>query len=479
MSSKRRTHNHGLVTIPSRVRLAGTSVGNPPPGGVENLSTSHDPIRDQNMNRPGRIRVRSTTRRHVTPVSSGYAAVVLGVLGYPPHELASRAPAAELQGRARAWLARHDPYTVRDPASAPPITWVPHPDAIRTYGGNPPAFRRTFAAFTTTSRDPASEDWISWEPDHVPVLIHQALLYRSAEEYLAGTVPFIRDGLECGDQIWVVSTVRNADLLRVELGADARRVVFGDCRRGFRHPVRALAALHRAVQVANGGGQRLRMIGEPLRAARTGQEKREWVRYESLVNAALVTANAALMCTYDTRVVDPELVAQVARTHPKLIIEGGARRCPSYVDPAVFNAELDTSPLPEPPPLAQELAFDRLDQLATVRRFMTAYAMSTGATKQSVTQFVQAIDEVATNAIEHGGGSGVARVWTGSRTTLCEIKDTGAGLRDPLVGYLPPPPGRADLRGLWMARQFCDLVEVRTDPAGTAVRLHLTLPRRP
>ncbi|MGH3695290.1 MAG: anti-sigma factor RsbA family regulatory protein [Pseudonocardiaceae bacterium] len=423
--------------------------------------------------------MRSTTRRHITPVSSNCAAVVLGVLGYPPHELASRAPAAELHRRARAWLARHDPHTIPDPASAPPITWVPHPDAIRTYAGNPPAFRRSFAAFTTTSRDPASEDWVSWEPEHGPVLTHQALPYGSAEEFLAGTVPFIREGLQCGDQIWIMSTVRDAGVLRVALGADARRVVFGDCRRWFRHPVRALAALHRAVRLVDGGGQRLRMIGEPLWAARPGLEGTAWIRYESLVNVALAAANTALLCTYDTRVVAPELVTQVARTHPNSIIHGNPRRCPGYVDPAVFNAELDTSPLPEPPHSAQQLTFDRLSQLATVRRFMTTYATSAGAIAQSVAQFVQAVDEVAINAIEHGGGSGLARVWTAPHTILCEIRDTGAGLRDPLAGYLPPPPGRADLRGLWMARQFCDLVEVRTDPAGTNVRLHLALPRQP
>jgi hypothetical protein len=31
-------------------------------------------------------------------------------------------------------------------------------------------------------------------------------------------------------------------------------------------------------------------------------------------------------------------------------------------------------------------------------------------------------------------------------------------------------------RGLWLARQLCDLVELRSDPVGTTVRLYLTLP---
>jgi hypothetical protein len=29
--------------------------------------------------------------------------------------------------------------------------------------------------------------------------------------------------------------------------------------------------------------------------------------------------------------------------------------------------------------------------------------------------------------------------------------------------------------GLWMVNQLCELVEVRTDPRGTTVRLHMTV----
>ncbi len=306
-------------------------------------------------------------------------------------------------------------------------------------------------------------------------LAHQGLLYGSEDEFLAGTAPFIRDGLECGDAIWIVTTVRNAGWLRVTLGADARRVVFDDCSQWYRHPVRTLAALHRTVRAVDAGGQRLRLIGEPLWTARTGQDRRERARLESLVNVALASANASFMCTYDTRVVASEVVAQVARTHPELVVDGDARPSPSYTDPATFNAECDRLPLPDPPPSALRLAFDRLGQLATLRTFMTSYATWAGATAQSVERFVQAVDEVATNAIEHGGGSGVLQIWIGPQTMTCEVRDNGTGLSDPLAGHLPPPYDRANQRGLWLARQFSDLVEVRSDRGGTTVRLHLAL----
>jgi anti-sigma regulatory factor (Ser/Thr protein kinase) len=117
-----------------------------------------------------------------------------------------------------------------------------------------------------------------------------------------------------------------------------------------------------------------------------------------------------------------------------------------------------------------------VDQLVTVRDFVTSHATGAAAAVLDVTQFVQAVYSVATHAIEHGGGSGVVRVWAGPQTILCEVSDTGAGLRDPLAGRLPSGRSTARGRRLWLARQCCDLVEVRSDPAGTTVRLHLTLP---
>jgi anti-sigma regulatory factor (Ser/Thr protein kinase) len=305
-------------------------------------------------------------------------------------------------------------------------------------------------------------------------LVHQGLLYASRDEFLAGTLPVIQQGLKQGDPVWVMSTVRNAGWLREALGADARQVVFGDCSQWYRHPVRALATLNRAVREGS-GRQCLRMIGEPWWTARTGPEGTERVRHESLLNVALASANACVLCTCDTRVVDDEVVTQVARTHPELVVDGGTRSNPEYIDPAVFTAECDAAPLPEPPSSALCLAFDQLGQLATLRAFMTSYATWAGAAAQVVGQFVQAVDEVATNAIEHGGGSGVIRIWTGSQAMSCEISDSGSGLSDPLAGHLPLPVGRAGGCGLWLARQFCDLVEVRSGSSGTTVRLHLNL----
>ncbi|OXM61064.1 MEDS domain-containing protein, partial [Amycolatopsis vastitatis] len=50
--------------------------------------------------------------------------------------------------------------------------------------------------------------------------VHPALFYRGADEYLAGTVPFIRSGLAAGEPVAVAVPGPNLALLRAELGAD-------------------------------------------------------------------------------------------------------------------------------------------------------------------------------------------------------------------------------------------------------------------
>jgi anti-sigma regulatory factor (Ser/Thr protein kinase) len=214
------------------------------------------------------------------------------------------------------------------------------------------------------------------------------------------------------------------------------------------------------------------MIAEPWWTARTAPEAKEWIRYESLVNTALAGANVTLICAYDTTAVGRDVLSQVTRTHPELVQSGQLRPSPGYADPAVFNSECNSSPLPELPAPTLWLTFSRTEQLATLRDFVTAHATQIGADSRFVAPYVQAVDEVTTNAIEHGGGSGVLQVWTRPQRILCEVSDTGAGLRDPLAGQLPP--GQRSERGLWMARQFSDLLELHSGAAGTTVRLHLT-----
>ena len=67
---------------------------------------------------------------------------------------------------------------------------------------------------------------------------------------------------------------------------------------------------------------------------------------------------------------------------------------------------------------------------------------------------------------------GRARLWTGAEWLLCEVADRGS-IADPLADRRPPRLAQRGGRGLWIANQICELVQVRSSNDGTVVRLHL------
>ena len=91
--------------------------------------------------------------------------------------------------------------------------------------------------------------------------------------------------------------------------------------------------------------------------------------------------------------------------------------------------------------------------------------------------FVLAANEVATNSVRHGGGHGTMRIWREDGTMIGEVHDHGR-IAEPLVGRVRPAAEQIGDRGLWAANQLCDLVQIRSDQAGTAVRLHMPLAPR-
>jgi anti-sigma regulatory factor (Ser/Thr protein kinase) len=88
-----------------------------------------------------------------------------------------------------------------------------------------------------------------------------------------------------------------------------------------------------------------------------------------------------------------------------------------------------------------------------------------------------AVNELASNTIRYAGGSGLARAWQADGDLVCEIED-GGRIEDPLVGRRRPDPEQTAGRGLWIANQVADLLEIRSTPTGTRARLHMRIPER-
>ena len=83
-----------------------------------------------------------------------------------------------------------------------------------------------------------------------------------------------------------------------------------------------------------------------------------------------------------------------------------------------------------------------------------------------------AVDELATNSVIHGGGSGTLQAWDDGEAVVCEIRDAGR-LDAPLAGRERPAEGQIGRYGLWLVNHLCDFVEQRSLPDGNVVRVHV------
>ena len=86
--------------------------------------------------------------------------------------------------------------------------------------------------------------------------------------------------------------------------------------------------------------------------------------------------------------------------------------------------------------------------------------------------FVIAANEIAREQPPPRWRSGSYALWHDDDVLYCEVRD-GGEITDPLVGRVRPSMRPDSGRGVWIANQLCDLVQIRTGPTGTVVRLHL------
>ena len=63
--------------------------------------------------------------------------------------------------------------------------------------------------------------------------------------------------------------------------------------------------------------------------------------------------------------------------------------------------------------------------------------------------------------MRHGGGEGTLSSGATPDAVICEVRDRGR-IEDPLAGRVEPAAGAEGGRGLWMANQLCDLVQIRS-----------------
>ncbi|WP_091448764.1 anti-sigma factor RsbA family regulatory protein [Actinokineospora iranica] len=306
----------------------------------------------------------------------------------------------------------------------------------------------------------------------VDQFIHPALFYAGAQDYLAGTVPFIREGLANGHPVAVAVPGPNLALLRDELGRDGDAVQWLDMTEAGRNPGRIIPGVLRAFADARLDG-RVRIIGEPIWAGRTSVEYPACVQHEALINLAFTGREVTILCPYDLDHLDPTVLADAEATHPTLIDRDGDRESPGYAPGRILSTY--NLPLPPAPTAAATLPFDR-SLLVTCRRFAVDHAQRAGIPTPRLGDLELAVAELVANSIMHGGGQGTLTLWVEADTLVFQVHDSGR-LTNPLAGRIPAPATQPGGRGLLLVNYLVDLVRQHTDATGTTIRGHLNIPR--
>ncbi|MBV9844813.1 MAG: sensor histidine kinase [Kutzneria sp.] len=297
---------------------------------------------------------------------------------------------------------------------------------------------------------------------------HQALLYDGVAQYRDGVASFVRDGLRAGEAVLVAVLDDKVELLRDELGRDADQVRFLDMAVVGRNPARIIPAWRDWV-AEHDSRRPFRGVGEPVWPGRSPAELVECHQHESLLNLAFGGLPVwRLLCPYDMAALDKNVIDIAVANHP--VVDDRANA--DYRPPALVG--FLTEPLPDAREPIVEFPFGSSD-LAALRDAVGQQAGKTGLNADAGDDLMLAAHEAAANSIDHGGGSGLLRMWQDGDHFVCDVLDTGL-IMDPFVGRHRPNPHQARGRGLWMANQLCDLVQVRSSAEfGTIVRLRVSI----
>lgn len=293
------------------------------------------------------------------------------------------------------------------------------------------------------------------------------MVYRGDDEFLTRVAGFVDAGLAAGDKVLVIASKRKLDRLRRAVGPFVeRRLELWDATASFsRQP----GFLQLAVDYVHEQPNHTRLVAEPQLERCSDLEVKTYLGQESAANAVLADLPVTILCTYDNATIRADVVDACRQHHAGLVHEGHVVDNPAYVEPTDFLRS--HRGLSESPDAARGLTCRSVDDLAAARRLVAAESDDAGLGDRPGLDLVVAVNEVLTNALTHARSPARLEVYRQGAAVVCSVRDRGPGFEDPSVGWVSPPDDLSTGRGLLLARQLCDSVEIASDPTGTHVRL--------
>lgn len=223
-------------------------------------------------------------------------------------------------------------------------------------------------------------------------------------------------------------------------------------------------------KLTEGGARSVTAITEHI-SRFDGPDGSFWTELDAAMNVALSELPVTLTCFFPELPLHQRILDGARRNHEQLLVGGVPRSNPGYQAPRDVLAD---QPVAAPDVLGapdMNLRFGAW-QLHELRAQVQQALLDAGCQLDHAEDVVLAVNEVATNAVAHGESEAELYLWTGDEL-VCEVHDRGI-LADPLPGLQAPHPSHPKGRGLWIARQLCDMLHIWSDPGGTHVRMRTT-----
>jgi hypothetical protein len=298
---------------------------------------------------------------------------------------------------------------------------------------------------------------------------HEAFFYRSPEEFLAGTVPFVQDALDLEQPIMVALIKPQLQALREAVGDCGDGVAYVDMEELGANPARIIPGWQAFIEDHAQSERPIRGIGEPQWPGRRPEEVIECQLHEALLNVAVDPDTPLwLRCPYDLAALSEPLIQASMKSHPALVEDGGYRGSPQYQG-LHHVTSLFESPLPVSPLDCTVLALEAVSP-ELVRRQVARSAGQSRLDQERSQALVEAVALIVTDSLRRGQRGGELRIWLRPDAVVCEIRHD-SGFEDPMVGRRGRRPEQEKGAALWPANQLSDLIQVRSTPQGGVVRV--------
>src|SRR5260370_100567 len=180
---------------------------------------------------------------------------------------------------------------------------------------------------------------------------HQSLIHEGREARFAVAIPFIRIGLDRGEKCIYIADDGTEAVLRAAMAAqviDVERAIgtgslvletkdSAFLKHGSFDPEWMPTFWREATAEAlHEGFSALRATGETEFVLSGAPGLGRWMEYESQLTHVLADLNCFALCQYNRRLLSPEQIVDVIRTHPTVIYRGVVCRNIYYVPPDEF-----------------------------------------------------------------------------------------------------------------------------------------------